>query len=429
MTPRRLRNDCFLTDRERLTHAAALELIASRVSPVTPKRELPLDAAIGAILADDVRAIRPIPAHDNAAVDGYAFASADYDRAAGSSFELAGRAAAGHPFSGRLPAGGAVRILTGAVVPEGADTIAMQEDVELSGPADAVGATVRVPAGLKPGANRRRAGEDVSAGSVVVAAGRRLRPQDIAAIASTGAARVVCHAPLRVAVVSSGDEVLRVGEPFAPGKVYDANAPMLAALARGLGNEVTDLGILPDEPEAVRTSLADAASNFDLVLTSGGASQGDEDHLVTAVGTLGTRHLWQIAIKPGRPMSFGQIGDCVVLGLPGNPVAAFVCFLLYARPLIEQLSGAAWSTPPAFLVQAAFEITGKKPDRREFQRARLVAGPDGALVAERYERDGSGLISSLTHSDGLVEIPEPVTTVRLGDPVRFLPYATLGILG
>jgi molybdopterin molybdotransferase len=319
--------------------------LQSRVRPVTGAETVPLEQAAGRYLAEAIVAPRSIPAHDNAAVDGYSFAHAAYDQARGTRFKVAGEASAGHPYAGLPPADSAARIFTGAVMPGGHDTVAMQEDVAVEGQGGESSAAV--PGGLKQGANRRLAGEDAKQGAVLLEPGRRLRPQDVATAAACGLDSVRCHAPLGVAILSTGDEILRPGEAFAPGKVYDANAPMLAGLIASVGAEPADLGVLPDDAARVRDALKEAAGRHHVLIVSGGASQGAEDHVAKALGAIGKRHLWQIAIKPGRPMSFGQIGDCVVLSLPGNPVAVFVCFLIYVRPVLARLAGGEWPSPRA----------------------------------------------------------------------------------
>ncbi|MCG8558541.1 MAG: molybdopterin molybdotransferase MoeA [Hyphomicrobiales bacterium] len=422
---RKLRDDCFLHDDDRLRHGEALAILRERIAPVAAVVELAPEDAAGRILAEPVVAPRPIPAHTNAAVDGYAFAHADYDAGAGSTLPVSGRAAAGHALAGPAEAGTALRIFTGAAMPEGTDSVVMQEDVE-STERDGV-PLVRIPPGLKPGANCRLAGEDSEAGATLLEAGGRLRPQDVAAAASTGLARIRCYAPLRVAVFSTGDEVVRAGEPLEAGQVYDANAPMLHGLIAATGAECVDLGVLPDDAATVEQRLAEAAGRYDALITSGGASRGDEDHVVNAVDTLGALHMWQIAVKPGRPMAFGQIGDCVFLGLPGNPVAVFVCFLLYVRPVLVRLSGGHWPEPARFPVQAAFSVPKKKTGRREFWRAFLTRDTDGRLAVEKFARDGSGLISGLCAADGLVEVPEDATEVREGQQVAFIPFTEFGI--
>ena len=426
MTTRKLIDDCFVHDKDRLRHAEALALLKARVAPVTAAEMLPLAAAAGRILALAVAAKRPVPAHHNAAVDGYAFAKADHDKATDGALPVSGRAAAGHPLTTAAATGTAVRIFTGAVLPEGCDTVVMQEDVGVAG------GLVKIPQGLKSGANVRKAGEDVRQGETLFRPGHIVRPQDLAALASVGLAEVSCFQRLSVAIVSTGDEVIRPGtRALEAGDVFDANAPMLGALVASAGADFTDLGVLPDDPAAIRSALAAAAGKHHVILTSGGASRGEEDHMVAVLDALGKRHLWQLAVKPGRPMSFGQIGDCVVVGLPGNPVAVFVCVLMYVWPMLRSLAGAPWPEPRRLMLPAAFNFPDRKTGRREYWRGMLRDGPADnpcGLTVDKYTRDGSGLISSLRESDCLIEIPEDVTGVAVGDPVAVIPFTEFGIV-
>jgi molybdopterin molybdotransferase len=422
----KLLDDCFAHDRKRLRHDEALAILRQRVGPVAGKELVGLAEAAGRTLAAPAIAPRPVPAHTNSAVDGYAFAAADYDASAGTELPVDGRAAAGHRVEGKPPAATAARIFTGAEIPEGHDTVVMQEDVQ----AKVVdGRTfISIPAGLKRGANVRKAGEDVVAGESLLQIGAMLRPQDLAALASIGMGEVQCFKRLRVGIVSTGDEVVRAGKTLAEGQVYDANAPMLTALIAGAGATPRDLGVLPDRLDEVKRRLAEAAATFDALIVSGGASRGEEDHVVAALDALGKRHLWQLAIKPGRPMSFGQIGDCVVLGLPGNPVAVFVCFLLYVWPLLRRMGGAEWPQPRRYRLPALFAFPGRKVGRREFWRGILRETPRG-LAVDKFARDGSGLISGLRAADGLIDIPEDVPEIRPGDSVAFIPFSEFGIVG
>jgi molybdopterin molybdotransferase len=419
----KLNDDCFVLDKDRITHLEALAILKSRVSTAVESEDVPLAKAAGRFLAEAVISPRPIPAHDNSAVDGYAFAHSDYSKQKVARLIIAGEASAGHPFQAELPPDRAVRIFTGAVMPDGLDTVVMQEDAPIERKDEDY--WVIIPPGLKQGANRRFAGEDSAAGAMLVDPGTRLRPQEIATAAATGLDRLRCFAPLKVAIFSTGDEILRPGEAFSAGKVYDANAAMLEALVRAAGAEPVSLGILPDSAELVRAALLNASRKYDAVVISGGASQGAEDHVVRSIDALGQRHLWQIAIKPGRPMSFGQIGDCVVLGLPGNPVAVFVCFLIYGSPMLTRLAGGAWPEPVRFPLPASF-TQKKKVGRREFWRARLTRAHGGLWVA-KFARDGSGLISSMREADGLIEVGEDVSEVREGDQVDFIPFTEFGL--
>ena len=410
-----LLEDCFAFGGPLMTVDAALAVLLERVRPLGQTEAAPLGKALGRVLAEDVTAAADAPPHANAAVDGWAFRHADLGPGE-TRLAVCGRAAAGHPFAGDAPAGAAVRVFTGAVLPHGVDTVVMQEDARLDGEA------VVVPPGLKPGANRREAGEDMRRGQRALAAGRRLQPQDLALAAAAGRASLRLHRRLRVALFSTGDELAEAGAPLAPGAVWDANRPMLAALLARLDAEVTDLGLLPDRAGAIAAALEQAAQGHDVLLTSGGVSTGEEDHVRAAVERLGRLHFWRLAVKPGRPVALGHVGAAAFVGLPGNPVAAFACFLRFARPLLLRLAGCEDVAPRLYPVSAAFAHR-KRAGRREWLRARLAPTADGGLAAEKFERQGSGLISSLVESDGLVELGEEVTEVAFGARVAFLPYA------
>jgi molybdopterin molybdotransferase len=390
----------------------ALALLAERVRPLEGTEEVPVAEALGRVLAEDVVSAVNVPPHDNSAVDGWGFAAAS--RPADGRMPVAGTVAAGHPFAGVVPAGSAVRILTGAPVPAGVDTIAMQEDC--SGDAQAV----TVPA-LKPGANLREMGEDVCAGSVVLMAGTRLRPQDLGLAAATGRTRLVVRRPLRAALFSTGDEIREPGEALPPGCIYDTNRTTAAGLLRGLGCQVTDLGILPDNRALIAARLAEAARDHDLILTSGGVSAGDEDHVKAAVEANGSLHFWRLAIKPGRPVALGRIGAAAFVGLPGNPVAVMVTFMVIARVLVLRMMGVKDTGVRRYRVEAGFAFK-HKPGRREWLRAR-VRVEEGRLVAEKFPSDGSGVLTSMVWSDGLVEVPEDQGDLAPGDVVAYIPYA------
>jgi molybdopterin molybdotransferase len=421
-----LADDCFAFGGPLLGLDAALALLMERTAPVTEPETAPLAAALGRVLAEDVVSPRDVPPHANSAVDGYAVYFADLAPDRDTVLPVAGRAAAGHPLPHAQRRGTAVRIFTGAPMPagetgaDGPDTVMMQEDAVDEGD------RVRLRPGLKPGANRRKAGEDIKAGATILAAGRILKPQDIGLAASIGRTTLSLRRRLRVAVFSTGDEIREPGDAAPPGTVYDANRFALAAALTGLGAAVTDLGILPDRFAAIRDALAEAARAHDLVLTSGGMSTGDEDHVKEAVEALGRLHFWRLAIKPGRPVALGQIGRVPFVGLPGNPVAVMVTFARIARPLVLRLAGAAPTPPPLFSVRAGFAHR-KKPDRREWVRARLERDADGALVARAFPRQGAGILTSMVESDGLVELAEGTTGIEPGQACAFLPFSALGI--
>jgi molybdopterin molybdotransferase len=420
---RKLLDDCFLHDKDRLKHAEAIAILKARLSTVADVEEVALIEAQGRILAESIAAELPVPLHTNAAVDGYGFAADGHQQAQGTDYTVVARAAAGHRVTAPVPAGGAVRIFTGAVLPPGVDTVAMQEDCMVRDDG-----RIHIPGGLKRGANVRLSGEDVAAGCALFAPGQCVRPQDLAALASIGRSHVRVHRRLAVGILSSGDEVVRPGRGLEHGQVYDANMPMLTALVRAAGAIPVDLGVAPDDRDELVATLRDASTRVDLIISSGGASRGEEDHMIPALDALGRRHLWQLAIKPGRPMSFGQIGDCVTLGLPGNPVAVFVCFLLYAFPIVRRMGGGAWPEPRRFMLPAAFDFADRKTGRREYWRGMLTLR-EGVVAVDKFRRDGSGLVSGLRAADGLIEIPEDVPHVRAGDLVAYIPFSEYGIVG
>lgn len=412
-----LSDDCFAFGGPLLTVAEAGALMARRLVPVVETETVGLLAAAGRILAEDLTAPADVPPHDNSAVDGYAVHFDDLNPDAETRLPLvSGRATAGHPFAGSVPRGQALRIFTGAVMPQGPDTVLMQEDC-----ATGNGQVVIRP-GIARGANRRKAGEDVRAGQAVLKRGARLRPQDVGMAATLGRAQLAVFRPLRVAVFSTGDELCEPGRPLAPGAIYDSNRFTLAGLLGGLGCQVHDLGILADRRDAVQAALEKASRDHDLIVTSGGVSVGDEDHVKSAVEALGSLHVWRLAIKPGRPAALGQVGRTPFLGLPGNPVAVMVTFYGLARALVLTLAGAIPGEPQRFKVRAGFAHK-KKAERREFLRARLEREADGALVARRFARDGAGILSSMVESDGLVELPEDLTRLEAGSMVDFLPFS------
>jgi molybdopterin molybdotransferase len=417
--PPRLRNDCFALPAgvDWTPVDAALDRLRAAVAPVVGVETIPLESADGRILAAPARAVRAHPAGANAAVDGYAFAHASLGDGPSARLALvAGRAAAGAQLGAPVPPGGAARILTGALIPEGCDTVALQEDVAIDG------GGVLLETRLNRGANVRRAGENLAVGDEAAPAGRRLGPADLAQIAAGGIGAVTVRRRLRVAVLSTGDEIAPPGAAAGPEAVCDSNRPMLLAMLRRMGFEAVDLGVAPDREDAVRAALDRGAAEADALVTSGGASAGDEDHLSRILRAKGAMTIWRIAVKPGRPLALGQWRGAPVFGLPGNPVAAFVCALLFARPALTVLAGGAWPEPAPLRLPAAFDKR-KKAGRREFLRARI--GADGRV--ETFANEGSGLIRGLVWSGGLVELPDEALTVAPGDPVLFHPYATLGL--
>jgi len=413
-----LSDDCFAFGGPMMSVDEAVGLIADRVSRVEEVETISLAEADGRVLAHDVVAPLPLPPFTNSAVDGYAVASRDLPNRGAEAFPVLGRVQAGASLDAAIEARHAVRIFTGAPMPTGADTVFMQEDVRLDG------GKVVLPAGLKPGANVRPAGEDIPLGHAALKAGQRLRPQDVALVAAFGLTQVDVIRRIRVAVFSTGNELVSPGQARAAPQLFDSNRFMLMAMLRRLGCEVSDLGIFSDEPNALATALKQVAGRHDLLLTTGGVSTGEEDHVKAAVESAGSLVLWRMAIKPGRPVAMGIIGGTPFIGLPGNPVASFVTFVHVVRPTILALAGARQEKLTPMPVRAAFSYR-KKISRREYVRVSLRQGVDGVLEATKFPREGAGLLSSLADTDGFAELGEDVTQVAPGETIGFLSWASL----
>jgi molybdopterin molybdotransferase len=411
-----LSDDCFAQGGPLMRVDEARKLLAEVISPVTASEAVALHLALGRILAEDIVSPVAIPPAPNSAVDGFAVYHADLDPEQETRLPVTGRITAGQldlPEAGR---GTAIRIFTGARLPEGPDTVMMQEDCTLDGE------TVVIRPGIKKGANARRAGEDVEIGATVLQAGQRLRAQDVGQAAAVGRREVMVSTRLRVGLFSTGDELREPGAELDPGAIYDSNRYTIHALLTGLGCQVDDLGILPDRFDAVRAALGRAKGKYDLLVTSGGVSVGEEDHVKAAVEALGKLHLWRLAVKPGRPIALGQVGLVPFVGLPGNPVAVVVTFLTIVRPLILRLMGGRDVAPHTFRVRAGFDHK-KKKDRREWIRAHLEEDGAGGLTARKFPREGAGILSSLVAADGLIELPEDLTRLEAGAMVDFLPFS------
>jgi len=413
-----LSDDCFAFGGPMMSVDEAVSVIAARVTAVQDIETVSLTAADGRILAKEISAPLPLPPFTNSAVDGYAVRGGDLAQLEEQAFPVAGRVQAGAAAQGPVEPGHAVRIFTGAPMPQGADTVFMQEDVRLDQ------GRVVLPAGLKPGANVRVAGEDIPAGHSALAAGQRLRPQDVALAAAFGLTHVEVRRRIRVAVFSTGDELVSPGASRGAAQLFDSNRFMLMAMLVRLGCEVSDLGILRDDRVSLASALKSVAGTLDLILTTGGVSTGEEDHVKAAVESVGTLVLWRMAIKPGRPVAMGIIGGTPFIGLPGNPVASFVTFVHVVRPTVLALAGATQQHLIPMPVRAAFAYK-KKIARREYVRVNLRKGENGVLEAVKFPREGAGLLSSLVDTDGLVELGEQITLVEPGQTVGFLGYASL----
>jgi molybdopterin molybdotransferase len=418
-----LTDDCFAFSGPLLRLDDMERLIDERIAPVRETERVPLHGARARVAAFDVKAPVDLPPFDNSAVDGYAVRYADLKHDGETALTLSGRLMAGARADIALKAGQAVRIFTGAAMPAGADTVFMQEDVKLEGD------KVTVPSGLKLGANRRLAGEDAPAGRVVIPAGTVLEAQHIALAAALGLTELAVRRRLKVAIFSTGNEVVEPGSARGGAAIYDSNRFLAIELLERLGALVTDLGILADEPATLSRAIERAALHRDLVLTSGGVSTGEADHVRSAVERIGKLVFWRVAIKPGRPVAMGVIPgaagqSAAFVGMPGNPVAVFVTFVRVVKPLLRRLSGALPQKLVALPVRAAFAHK-KKRDRREYVRVALRKGADGEIEAVKHPQDGAGILTSLTETDGLLEFAEDVTTIEPGMRVGFLSYAAL----
>ncbi|MDG2033176.1 MAG: molybdopterin molybdotransferase MoeA [Rhodospirillales bacterium] len=417
-------NDCFAAAAGRLTIAEAMDRFISGLDCVVDVEDVAVAEAVGRILNGDVVSDIQIPPQNNSAVDGYLVCLDDLEVSGDTRLPLAGRIAAGHPLKTKVLSGQAYEIFTGAQVPAGQedrrpDTIFMVENVK------AEDGYVILPPGQTRGANLRLAGEDVELGDTVLRAGTVLRPQDIGMAASVGRTHLTVRQKLRVAVFSTGDEIRDPGDALEPGTIYDINRFTVPALLTALGCSVTDLGIYPDSLDTIQEGLAGASHDHDLILTSGGVSKGEEDHVRTAVEGLGALHTWNLLIKPGRPIALGHIDDAgrqvPFIGLPGNPVAVMVTFLKVARPIVQLLSGARDLDQNLYQIPAGFTFI-KKPGRREWLRCRLEKDGAGRLCVIKYPHDGSGILTSMVASDGLVELAENSAGVTPGQLVDFLPF-------
>jgi molybdopterin molybdotransferase len=413
-----LSDDCFAHGGGAMTIDEALALFRARVAPVAETEAVPLAEADGRVLAADIHARAALPPFDNSAVDGYAVRHADLIPDRDSRLAVVDRLQAGDA-AGTLAPGTAVRIFTGAPMPAGADTVYMQEDVE------ARDGIAILPPGLARGANRRPAGEEIAAGAMALPAGTRLRPQEIALAAGIGLDRLTVRRRLRVAIFSTGNELVEPGAVRGPAQVFDTNRLLLAGLLGRLGIAVSDLGILRDEPAGLAAALRAAAADHDLVLTTGGVSTGEADHVKPAVEASGRLDVWRFAIKPGRPLALGTVAGTAFCGLPGNPVAVYVTFTHIVRGLIAALGGEAWRRPRLMAARVGFNHK-KRLGRTEFVRVTLADGPDGIPVASRFAIEGAAVIRSLTETDALMVLPDAVERIASGDLVGIVPLSDLG---
>ncbi len=389
--------------------------ILAQVEGPVPPELMVITEALGRVLVEDVRAPIDVPPSDNSAVDGYAFASSDVDTERARALRVVADLPAGSVFEGALGPGQTIRIMTGAPMPVGADTVCPQEL------AIRTGDDVRIDADLTKGTNVRMRGEDVRAGSTVVGAGSVLRPQEIGVLASLGRRQVLVSQRPRVAVLSTGDEVAEPGWPRAAGQIYDSNRFTLRGLISQCGAEAIDLGIVPDVRDVLRGRLLEAARVADVVITSGGVSVGVYDLVKDVLGEIGGIDFWQVAMQPGRPLAVGRIGRAHFFGLPGNPVASMLTFMLFVRPALYKLAGRQRIFPETWLARAA-EPMRKKQGRREFKRG-ILEFHDGAWTVRTTGPQGSGILSSMVAGNCLIVLEEERGDVAVGEPVLVEPFS------
>lgn len=410
-------NDCYRAPDHMISVAKARDLMLSQTAIRVATQSLSLTDAKDRILASDVFSSISLPPADNSAVDGYAFNFAQYAQNPLIPLNVIGRSAAGEPYDGHVQNGECVKIFTGAVLPDECDTIAMLEDCHLDGE------LIQLPEGLHAGRNRRKSGEDIKVDDLAISKGTRLHPPFIARLASIGIDQVSVYKKLKVGLISTGNELRDPYQECGPGQIFDANRYMLKSCFEKAGCDVTDYGISPDRLEDIQSVLATAAKDNHLVISSGGVSMGDEDHVKSAVESQGSLSFWRIAIKPGRPLAIGNLGTTPFIGLPGNPVAALVCTLQFAIPLALQTAGQTEiRKTPYFWVKSAFNMK-KKAGRKEWLRGQYSVDDNGDATVTKFYSEGSGLITSLTWANGLIELDENITHIKEGDLLKFTPYS------
>ncbi len=402
-------------DPNSISLAEALDKIQQRVRPVLACERLPIRDCLGRVNNEAVKSPHNVPPLPNSAMDGYAIAIASLDQGVISELEDIGTAYAGTPFDGSCGPGQCVRIMTGALIPDGADAVVMQEQTEIN-----AAGKVRIDSDHRVGENIRQAGEDVRQDEIVVEAGARLSPADLGVLASLGLGQLQVKRKPVVAFFSTGDELVPVGTPLEPGKIYDSNRYSLHGMLSNMAVDIIDLGVVRDNLDSMREVLTKASTQADLIISTGGVSVGEADFIKPALADLGTTEFWKIAIKPGRPLTFGQINASIFMGLPGNPVSVFATFCLFVCPVIQIMQGRGWRKPIALPVTADFDWP--KPDsRREFLRARLATDTDNQTLVQIYPNQDSGVLTSTVWADGFVEIAEN-QTVRAGEMVNYLPF-------
>lgn len=407
---------CSQESRPLMSIEDAQDKIKSAVNPVNCTEELALKNALGRVLADSIYSPINIPHDKNAAMDGFAFASSDLANGQAFTLSLAGTSWAGRPFQGQLQPGQCVRIFTGAVVPEQADSVIMQEHVQVQGQ------TIHFPVDTRAQQNIRKIGEDVKQGACLIAEPKKLTAVDLGLLASAGIDQVTVKRQLKIAHFSTGDELTSLGRPLEPGKIYDSNRTMLGGLLVDPSYNVVDLGVIPDNKQLLEDSFIEASLNHDVIITTGGASVGEADYVKEILQSCGAVNFWKIAMKPGKPLVFGKIGSCYFFGLPGNPVAVVVTFQQIVAPALRQLSGAPLSKRLR-ITATCTSVLKKAPGRQEYQRGILSQDENGEFFVASAGQQGSNILSSMSKSGCYIVLPEECKGIQVGDRVTVEPFS------
>jgi molybdopterin molybdotransferase len=402
-----------------ISQKEALQRIEARIHPVLACERLAIRDCLNRVNNEAVKSPRDVPPQPNSAMDGYAVAIASLVEDGIAELDLVGTAFAGVPFHENCGPGQCVRIMTGALIPAGTDAVIMQEQVEIGD-----NGKIRIDADHRRGENMRLAGEDVRQGETVIDAGVRLSPADLGVLASLGIAQLQVKRKPVVAFFSTGDELMSVGTPLEPGMIYDSNRYSLHGMLAGLPVDIIDLGVVRDNPQSMREALANASAQADLIISTGGVSVGEADYIKPVLAELGSTEFWKIAIKPGRPLTFGQIGNSIFMGLPGNPVAVMVTFSQFVAPAIEMLSGATLQ-PPRLFAARSLEHLRKKPGRTEFQRGVATLDENNRWQVAKTGKQGSGILTSMSRANCFIVLPDDNAGVEPGDEVsiQFLDWA------
>ena len=405
-------------DPKSLSADAALEQIKSGAVRIRGIEKIAIREALNRILAEDIRSHINVPTGTNSAMDGYAVNSGDIPSSGSAELSVLGTAWAGKPFSGKMSAGSCVRIMTGAIMPDGADTVIIQEDVQVTG------AGIIIDGATRKGDNVRQAGEDIAAGDLILTSGRRLNPADIGLIASLGIAEVCVVRRLRVAFFSTGDELRSIGETLSDGAIYDSNRYTLYGMLERMGADIIDMGVIKDDLDDLEEAFSIAAANADVLITSGGVSVGEADYIKEILAKLGKVDFWKVAIKPGRPLAFGQVGNAVFFGLPGNPVSVMVTFYEFVQPALRKMIGENDAGILSLKARCDSRLK-KRPGRVEYQRGILQKDQDGNLVVVKTGAQGSGILRSMSQANCFIILPLDSDGVEPGTFVDIQPFSGL----